>query len=84
GVGLGILAVIVIFGERTRLLTDWLPGNQVKKAIATSTWELNAADSCILFTCLKFPALNKDSLLQDAEVLFSESRKEDSELRSYV
>ncbi len=82
GVVMGILMVVVIFGERTELLTAWLPENAVIRAINTSEWQLDQQDSCA-FTVLGDSLQSWKSGLEEADVLFSESNPK-GEQRSYT
>lgn len=82
GVFLGSIMVYFFFQDRLSLFTSWTPKNRVLTAIETSDWQMSKLDSCT-FECLGVK--EKQTLLNEASVLFSESKSEiDNPVRYYI
>lgn len=84
GVFLGSILVYFFFQDRLSLFTSWTPKNRVLTAIETSDWQMTQVDSCT-FACLEIDPKDKQTLLKEASVLFSESKSEiDNPVRYYI
>lgn len=72
GALLGILLVIFFFGDRLRLLTSWLPNNQVLLRLQMTETLYEPHALCKL-ECLDLDTADVSSLQKEGDVLFDES-----------
>src|SRR5690606_12764927 len=72
GFGIGLLMVVFFFGERSELLTNWLPNARVIDRLQASTEEISPKALC-QFECYNIEKDSLKSLIGRGDINFKES-----------
>jgi hypothetical protein len=73
GVVLGVLLSILLFQDKSSLLTSWLPGNRVKTELLEWPWQQGEMTDCLL-NCVHTSEDALKTAIDEGDVLFDESQ----------
>ncbi len=70
---LGIIIIVVRYGDKTDTLFDWVPEGRVLKRLRMTEKVISDSMQCVL-DCNNFDSMYWDQLLSDGEVNFARAR----------